>query len=42
MDIAGISFSPDSKSIYVALNNAIVEYDIDLVARRSFPWGDLR
>ncbi|KAI9034309.1 hypothetical protein DFJ74DRAFT_715569 [Hyaloraphidium curvatum] len=41
-DVAGIAFSPDCRSLYAALNSQIVEFEVDLVARRSFPAGEIR
>jgi len=39
--ISGISFSPESKSIFVGLENTILEYDVDTIRRRSFPHGSI-
>jgi len=39
--ISGITFSPDSKSIFVGLENNILEYEVDLMKRRSFPYGTI-
>ncbi|TPX31257.1 hypothetical protein SmJEL517_g05377 [Synchytrium microbalum] len=37
--ISGVSFSPDAKSIFVGMENQIVEYEVDVMARRCFPEG---
>ncbi|KAJ3119622.1 hypothetical protein HK100_000219 [Physocladia obscura] len=39
--ISGIACSPDSRSIFVGLENVVLEYDIDVIARRSFGEGSL-
>ncbi|KAJ3199816.1 hypothetical protein HDU82_000126 [Entophlyctis luteolus] len=39
--ISGITFSPDSKTIFVGLETAVLEYDVDTMSRRSFPAGSL-
>ncbi|KAI8341738.1 WD40-repeat-containing domain protein [Chlamydoabsidia padenii] len=39
--ITGLSFSPDSRSMFVGLENAILEYQLDTSSRRQFPRGSL-
>lgn len=39
--IAGITFSPDTKKIFVALEQNVVEFSVDTIARRSFPHGEI-
>lgn len=41
-NINGITFSPDSRSVYVALDKQIVEYEIDTHSRRTFASGSFR
>ncbi|KAI9291225.1 WD40 repeat-like protein [Neoconidiobolus thromboides FSU 785] len=36
LNIAGLCFSPSSKSIFIGLENSIQQYDIDTRSRRSF------
>ncbi|KAJ3359710.1 hypothetical protein GGF32_009055 [Allomyces javanicus] len=37
--LSGLAFSPDSRSVFVGLENALVEYEINSKSRRSFPAG---
>lgn len=39
--ITGLTFSPDSDSIFVGVEQGILEFQIDLILRRSFPTGSL-
>ncbi|KAI8830741.1 WD40-repeat-containing domain protein [Chytriomyces cf. hyalinus JEL632] len=39
--ISGVSYSPDSKSIFVGLETTVLEYDVDTMSRRSFPEGSI-
>ena len=39
--LTGLTFSPDSDSIFVGVEQGILEYQIDLISRRSFPTGSL-
>ncbi|SAM01661.1 hypothetical protein [Absidia glauca] len=39
--ITGLSFSPDSHRMFVGLENAILEYQLDTGSRRQFPDGSL-
>lgn len=39
--ISGISFSPESQSLFVGLEHSMLRYEIDSVNRRSFPEGSL-
>ena len=39
--ISGITFSPDSKRIFVGTEQAVLEYDVDTTTRRCFPHGTL-
>lgn len=39
--ISGITYSPDSKTIFVGLENSILEYSVDVMSRRSFPEGSI-
>ncbi|ORX46966.1 WD40 repeat-like protein [Hesseltinella vesiculosa] len=39
--ITGLAFSPSSQSMFVGLENVILEYDIDTSTRRRFPKGAL-
>lgn len=41
LHLTGLSFSPDSDSIFVGIEQGILEYQIDLISRRSFPTGSL-
>ena len=41
LNITGLSFSPDSDSIFVGIEQGILEYQIDLISRRTFPIGSL-
>jgi WD40 repeat protein len=41
LHLTGLSFSPDSDSIFVGIEQAVLEYPIDLISRRSFPTGSL-
>ena len=41
LHLTGLSFSPDSDSIFVGIEQGILEYPIDLISRRSFPTGSL-
>jgi secreted PhoX family phosphatase len=35
--IAGITFSPDNQSLFVAMEDNLTELKLDLVSRRQFP-----
>ncbi|KAG5458603.1 MAG: hypothetical protein BJ554DRAFT_1144, partial [Olpidium bornovanus] len=37
--ISGITYSPDSKTVFVGMENMVMEYDVDTIKRRSFPEG---
>jgi len=37
--ITGMSFAPDSRSLFVGLENSVLEYTVDTRARRRFPIG---
>lgn len=39
--ISGACFSPDSRSVFLGLETSVLEFDVDTVARRSFPSGVL-
>ena len=39
--ISGMAFSPDSRSVFASIESTVFEYDIDMMARRSFPTGSL-
>nr|KAJ3422346.1 hypothetical protein HK105_000117 [Polyrhizophydium stewartii] len=39
--ISGIAFAPDSKSLFVGTESSILEYSVDALMRRSFPYGSL-
>ncbi|KAI7847217.1 WD40-repeat-containing domain protein [Circinella umbellata] len=39
--ITGLEFSQDSQKMFVGVDNAILEYDIDTPSRRRFPQGAL-
>ena len=39
--LSGVSFSPDSRAVFVGLESTVLEFDVDTVARRSFPCGVL-
>ncbi|KAI9208721.1 WD40-repeat-containing domain protein [Polychytrium aggregatum] len=39
--ISGVSFSPDSSTIFVGLETAVYEYQVNVMARRCFPDGTL-
>ncbi|KAI8807093.1 WD40-repeat-containing domain protein [Cladochytrium replicatum] len=39
--ISGLTFTPDSKTIFVGLENAVMEYDVDTMSRRCFPEGSI-
>lgn len=41
LHLTGLVFSPDSDSIFVGIEQGILEYQIDLMSRRSFPTGSL-
>lgn len=41
VNLAGLAFSPQGKSILVATENAALEYLTDLRARHSFPSGSV-
>jgi hypothetical protein len=41
MHISGFSWSPDCKSVFVGLESTVLEYDVDIVSRRTFPRGSL-
>ncbi|TPX43959.1 hypothetical protein SeMB42_g04503 [Synchytrium endobioticum] len=37
--ISGVAFSPDARSIFVGMENQVVEYEVDVMGRRCFPEG---
>ncbi|KAI8361946.1 WD40-repeat-containing domain protein [Mortierella sp. GBAus27b] len=39
--ISGIALSPDSKVCFVGMEHSVLEFDVDTVTRRSFPFGSL-
>ncbi|KAJ1343341.1 hypothetical protein BSLG_002367 [Batrachochytrium salamandrivorans] len=39
--ISGISFSPDSSSVFVGTESSILKYEVDTLRRRTFPQGSL-
>ncbi|KAG2178745.1 hypothetical protein INT43_001591, partial [Umbelopsis isabellina] len=39
--ITGMTFDPESQSMFVGLENSLLEYSIDTKARRRFPLGSL-
>ena len=39
LNLTGLAFSPDSESIFVGAEQAVLEYSIDMISRRSFPTG---
>ncbi|KAI8847633.1 WD40-repeat-containing domain protein [Chytridium lagenaria] len=39
--ISGISFSPDSKNVFVGLESTVLQYEVDTMSRRSFPEGSI-
>ncbi|RUP49556.1 WD40-repeat-containing domain protein [Jimgerdemannia flammicorona] len=39
--ISGITFTPDSRTLYVGTDNAVMEYDVNTVIRRSFSFGSI-
>ncbi|KAJ3121250.1 hypothetical protein HK101_006767, partial [Irineochytrium annulatum] len=39
--ISGCAFSPDSKTIFVGLENTVLEYDVNTISRRSFSEGSI-
>lgn len=41
MHISGIAFSPDADSIFVGMENQLLEYYIDTLARRTFAQGSI-
>lgn len=41
VNISGIAFTPDSKSLVVGLENGALEYRIDMKSRHAFPHGQL-
>lgn len=41
LHLTGLVFSPDSDSVFVGIEQGILEYQIDLMSRRSFPTGCL-
>lgn len=41
MHISGIAFAPDSSSVFVGLENTVLEYGVDTVQRRSFADGNI-
>jgi hypothetical protein len=41
MHISGIAFAPDSSSVFVGLENTVLEYGVDTIQRRSFAHGDI-
>ncbi|KAI8914668.1 WD40-repeat-containing domain protein [Gorgonomyces haynaldii] len=40
-NISGISFSEDCKKVFVGVENSILEYQVDTMARRCFPQGSI-
>lgn len=41
LHLSGLAFSPDSDSVFVGVEQGILEYPIDLMSRRCFPTGSL-
>lgn len=41
LHVTGLTFAPDSDSVFVGIEQGILEYQIDLISRRSFPTGSL-
>ena len=39
--VSGLAFTPDSRSVFVGLEQCVLEFDVDTVARRSFAKGTL-
>ena len=39
--ISGLCFSPDSKTMFVGMENIVQEYDVDTICRRRFADGSL-
>ncbi|EPZ34813.1 WD40 repeat-like protein [Rozella allomycis CSF55] len=39
LHITGLSFSPDSQAVFVGTESAILEYEVDTILRRTFPYG---
>ncbi|KAF9974607.1 hypothetical protein BGZ73_001976 [Actinomortierella ambigua] len=39
--ITGIALSPDSRTCFVGLEHHVLEFDVDTITRRSFPFGSL-
>jgi hypothetical protein len=40
-DISGLAFSPSGRRLYVGTEAGLAAYDVDTMARRSFPHADL-
>lgn len=41
LHLTGLAFSPDSDSVFIGIEQGILEYQIDLISRRSFPTGSI-
>ena len=41
LHLTGLAFSPDSDSLFIGIEQGILEYQIDLISRRSFPTGSI-
>ncbi len=41
LHISGIAFSDDSRRVFASLENGILEFDVDTMRRRSFPFGSI-
>lgn len=39
--VAGVAFSQNCKKLFVGLENELIEFEINMHERRSFPYGDL-
>lgn len=41
LNLTGLTFSPDSRSIFVGAEQFILEYDVNTRKRRGFPAGQI-
>jgi secreted PhoX family phosphatase len=41
LNLTGLTFAPDSRSIFVGTEHAILEYDVNTRKRRGFPAGSI-
>lgn len=41
LHLSGLAFAPDSDSVFVGVEQGILEYSLDMISRRSFPIGSL-